>query len=102
MLALPVATGEEARTALRDVVGDGEYFHVYLPDSSQARALRVQWVIVRWYERIYGKISWEHGIFQTGLKRFCCQLFEIYMALRRGAFRIPLVSSCCAVTLAAG
>ena len=39
MQALPEATGEAARAALRDVVGDGEYFHVYLPDGSQVRVL---------------------------------------------------------------
>ena len=39
MQALPEASSEDARTALREVVGDGEYFHVYLPDGSQARVL---------------------------------------------------------------
>ena len=35
MRPLPEATGEAGRAALRDIVGDGEYFHVYLPDGSQ-------------------------------------------------------------------
>ena len=35
MQLLPESTGEAGRAALRDVVGDGEYFHVYLPDGSQ-------------------------------------------------------------------
>ena len=35
---LPEAEGEAGREALREVVGDGEYFHVHLPDGTQARA----------------------------------------------------------------
>lgn len=31
---IPAAAGEAARAALRDVVGDGEYFQAFLPDGS--------------------------------------------------------------------
>ena len=43
MQALPQAEGEAARAALRDVVGDGEYFHVYLPDGTQVLRSPPEW-----------------------------------------------------------